>query len=102
MIRRPPRSTLFPYTTLFRSHPGGERPDYPGAVHLAGVRGRGHPEGCVGARGGGEGGGTGGRVTVDTNPPPPLLPPPLAPPRPENSPSPDARLGAVGVESRRS
>src|SRR3712207_9410747 len=26
MIRRPPRSTLFPYTTLFRSlvHPGGE------------------------------------------------------------------------------
>src|SRR5258708_28213105 len=29
MIRRPPRSTLFPYTTLFRSHPGGigERQD---------------------------------------------------------------------------
>src|SRR5258708_9395472 len=25
MIRRPPRSTLFPYTTLFRSH-GGARP----------------------------------------------------------------------------
>src|SRR2546427_1399513 len=25
MIRRPPRSTLFPYTTLFRSAPG--RPD---------------------------------------------------------------------------
>src|SRR3712207_7329400 len=27
MIRRPPRSTLFPYTTLFRSHPavGGAR-----------------------------------------------------------------------------
>src|SRR5688572_31660194 len=28
MIRRPPRSTLFPYTTLFRSrslHPGGFR-----------------------------------------------------------------------------
>src|SRR5260370_10221718 len=23
MIRRPPRSTLFPYTTLFRSHPVG-------------------------------------------------------------------------------
>src|SRR2546430_12197275 len=23
MIRRPPRSTLFPYTTLFRSPPGG-------------------------------------------------------------------------------
>src|SRR2546428_4322694 len=25
MIRRPPRSTLFPYTTLFRSTPGGFR-----------------------------------------------------------------------------
>src|SRR3712207_6918481 len=24
MIRRPPRSTLFPYTTLFRSHPERE------------------------------------------------------------------------------
>src|SRR2546426_9523314 len=24
MIRRPPRSTLFPYTTLFRSEPGTE------------------------------------------------------------------------------
>src|SRR3712207_7047160 len=27
MIRRPPRSTLFPYTTLFRSQPGGRMPD---------------------------------------------------------------------------
>src|SRR5256885_13350179 len=25
MIRRPPRSTLFPYTTLFRSNPAGPR-----------------------------------------------------------------------------
>src|SRR5258708_15180162 len=25
MIRRPPRSTLFPYTTLFRSDPAAER-----------------------------------------------------------------------------
>src|SRR2546426_4396443 len=25
MIRRPPRSTLFPYTTLFRSHAGTRR-----------------------------------------------------------------------------
>src|SRR2546422_5832384 len=24
MIRRPPRSTLFPYTTLFRSHAAGD------------------------------------------------------------------------------
>src|SRR5438034_6889053 len=29
MLRRPPRSTLFPYTTLFRSHAG---PAYPGRV----------------------------------------------------------------------
>src|SRR2546426_9309055 len=30
MIRRPPRSTLFPYTTLFRSHrrSGGQRLDH--------------------------------------------------------------------------
>src|SRR2546430_11772056 len=27
MIRRPPRSTLFPYTTLFRSHVGQRLPD---------------------------------------------------------------------------
>src|SRR5216683_6562490 len=26
MIRRPPRSTLFPYTTLFRSHGGDQDP----------------------------------------------------------------------------
>src|SRR5260370_29823994 len=29
MIRRPPRSTLFPYTTLFRSHPGAARKPSP-------------------------------------------------------------------------
>src|SRR5690349_22034202 len=28
MIRRPPRSTLFPYTTLFRSRQVGERVDH--------------------------------------------------------------------------
>src|SRR3989441_9006945 len=32
MIRRPPRSTLFPYTTLFRSRAGIER----GPAHLLG------------------------------------------------------------------
>src|SRR2546429_6003086 len=53
MIRRPPRSTLFPYTTLFRSHcdrrevrevrqahghsPGAERP-VPGLHRISGVR----------------------------------------------------------------
>src|SRR5262245_65617531 len=30
MIRRPPRSTLFPYTTLFRSVVGGHRPAHVG------------------------------------------------------------------------
>src|SRR2546428_9781318 len=38
MIRRPPRSTLFPYTTLFRSGPdpccGGVRPNF-GSVQLS-------------------------------------------------------------------
>src|SRR5476651_2844655 len=29
MIRRPPRSTLFPYTTLFRSHPRQPLPPLP-------------------------------------------------------------------------
>src|SRR2546422_2793140 len=34
MIRRPPRSTLFPYTTLFRSRaPGGGRPARGGPAH---------------------------------------------------------------------
>src|SRR3712207_7319137 len=31
MIRRPPRSTLFPYTTLFRSGPGEVDGELPGA-----------------------------------------------------------------------
>src|SRR2546428_9129298 len=31
MIRRPPRSTLFPYTTLFRSHVVVPRGDFPEA-----------------------------------------------------------------------
>src|SRR2546427_5404078 len=36
MIRRPPRSTLFPYTTLFRSHALEERDAFhhPPAEHL--------------------------------------------------------------------
>src|SRR5438552_5369335 len=46
MIRRPPRSTLFPYTTLFRSHrrercrcPPAERPAHD-CAGVAGVRPR--------------------------------------------------------------
>src|SRR3989454_8031485 len=34
MIRRPPRSTLFPYTTLFRSHHPA-RPAPPGALMVS-------------------------------------------------------------------
>src|SRR2546422_10953608 len=35
MIRRPPRSTLFPYTTLFRSPPGSRGPARPQANDIA-------------------------------------------------------------------
>src|SRR3989454_6761257 len=53
MIRRPPRSTLFPYTTLFRSleraHAGhgearalAERPGAPGGVPAGSERRRAH------------------------------------------------------------
>src|SRR3712207_7754322 len=35
MIRRPPRSTLFPYTTLFRSHDRADRRPHRAAWHLA-------------------------------------------------------------------
>src|SRR5256885_7132428 len=52
MIRRPPRSTLFPYTTLFRSR--GDRPHR--GHHLRLQRGA-HAFG----RGGGSGGGPRGR-----------------------------------------
>src|SRR3712207_7697467 len=40
MIRRPPRSTLFPYTTLFRSG-GGRAPD--GGARRGRVRGQARP-----------------------------------------------------------
>src|SRR2546429_2705478 len=43
MIRRPPRSTLFPYTTLFRSQLRRDGSAYAGAD--GGARAAGHPEG---------------------------------------------------------
>src|SRR3712207_7985954 len=41
MIRRPPRSTLFPYTTLFRSAHAAQRRDHPAAGGLRQVEPRG-------------------------------------------------------------
>src|SRR2546426_6798755 len=41
MIRRPPRSTLFPYTTLFRSEPDRVRPERSPRRGAGGVRTRG-------------------------------------------------------------
>src|SRR5256886_9071887 len=42
MIRRPPRSTLFPYTTLFRSRDGPVRVAHPVALRVAGAVEHGH------------------------------------------------------------
>src|SRR3712207_8854008 len=38
MIRRPPRSTLFPYTTLFRSFGEPARLRRPGIAHARGIQ----------------------------------------------------------------
>src|SRR5688572_31608515 len=43
MIRRPPRSTLFPYTTLFRSHDQRRASRRPGAAVGIGVPGAERP-----------------------------------------------------------
>src|SRR5690554_7445079 len=52
LIRRPATSTLFPYTTLFRSarHDGGRRvPGAPGAVRCSGGAGLDRAARCDGA-----------------------------------------------------
>src|SRR5256885_4219666 len=49
MIRRPPRSTLFPYTTLFRS-PSPQRRHDRGRACRGGAPGRPHRSGTTGAR----------------------------------------------------
>src|SRR5438270_6305986 len=57
MIRPPPKSTLFPYTTLFRSQPGhpGDRAELPGRVQRVrdqrGVRGELVERGLAGGSG---------------------------------------------------
>src|SRR2546430_13700483 len=50
MIRRPPRSTLFPYTTLFRSRIRGEWKR--GPEQVKGKKDRPHPDGHTNARDG--------------------------------------------------
>src|SRR3712207_7735018 len=45
MIRRPPRSTLFPYTTLFRSNPAVDLA-VPGKIEGAETRRRQGPQGA--------------------------------------------------------
>src|SRR5256885_12140454 len=64
MIRRPPRSTLFPYTTLFRSEGGGE-----GGGHGAdGGLGAGHlDEAVLDPVQAGFGGGAGDRKSTRLN-----------------------------------
>src|SRR3712207_8012370 len=52
MIRRPPRSTLFPYTTLFRSR-GGDRRAAPVRDARALRRAGGGPRGAAAGRGAG-------------------------------------------------
>src|SRR3712207_6957022 len=47
MIRRPPRSTLFPYTTLFRSFVGGVRRDRLVLGEVAAKRGGNAPHEAV-------------------------------------------------------
>src|SRR2546425_9770300 len=50
MIRRPPRSTLFPYTTLFRSQPASQLPRSPPA-RFSGFSNRAYDLGHLSERG---------------------------------------------------
>src|SRR5260370_26896466 len=78
MIRRPPRSTLFPYTTLFRSPgPGtGVVPAVDGDVAYSGWRGG------VRCPGPGRGSGGGGRAPAAAPPAAPAAAPAPPPPSP--------------------
>src|SRR2546430_2732577 len=55
MIRRPPRSTLFPYTTLFRSQEGRERSPRLAQVHVAATGARAAPSQLTEAEGADQG-----------------------------------------------
>src|SRR5260221_4986988 len=70
MIRRPPRSTLFPYTTLFRSLrvPARAGPGAPGAGRDHWVEPQGNRHAAFGsARGAGRTGGGGSRSEEHTS-----------------------------------
>src|SRR3712207_7245302 len=75
MIRRPPRSTLFPYTTLFRSRaarlrrPRGRLPAQAVRRGAARARGRARDGAPAGAAGGGGGGGRSGEHTSEIQSP---------------------------------
>src|SRR3712207_7367058 len=66
MIRRPPRSTLFPYTTLFRSQQGAHRgaADEGGRLQARGLHRPERRRGGAGDPRGGEGAAGGGRLRV--------------------------------------
>src|SRR3712207_8469653 len=51
MIRRPPRSTLFPYTTLFRSHPAAPVLEQVGGRRQLRIEGGGAPGQSAGGGG---------------------------------------------------
>src|SRR3712207_7662847 len=72
MIRRPPRSTLFPYTTLFRSL-AGKSPGIPVRAHAREAGSERGPRVVVGARGSLSLGGTRG-LRVRQQPLPEPLP----------------------------
>src|SRR5258707_12087323 len=65
MIRRPPRSTLFPYTTLFRSSPGSGQHQRHASYAVQGRRGPGQTPACQ-LRGGRSSGGLRELLEADT------------------------------------
>src|SRR3989454_9679469 len=72
MIRRPPRSTLFPYTTLFRSHHRGAVAEASGSPAGRAARRGGVARAAGGARG------PRGRPAVSTGPGDDLVDPDVA------------------------
>src|SRR5688572_31764547 len=67
MIRRPPRSTLFPYTTLFRSCAVGARAVHAPVHRTAGSRGRRSRAGASGSHAGRARPGPGDRKSTRLN-----------------------------------